>query len=125
MDHYHSTTGQHVKGKHLTFEERVIIQTRRKDGWSANRIAKELVCAPNTIRNEHRRDTVSLYHGKIRRYKASQGQKAYEQNRTNCCRHKVAKAETESLINVGLFHIGCSRVNIKLIYNRLFSVNTL
>ena len=31
MDHYHSTTGQHVKGKHLTFEERVIIQTRRKD----------------------------------------------------------------------------------------------
>ena len=87
MDHYHSTTGQHVKGKHLTFEERVIIQTRRKDGWSANRIAKELGCAPNTIRNELRRGTVNLYRGKVQRYKASQGQKTYEQNRTNCCRH--------------------------------------
>ncbi|MCH4005600.1 MAG: helix-turn-helix domain-containing protein [Eubacterium sp.] len=87
MDHYHSITGQHVKGKHLTFEERVIIQTRHKDGWSANRIAKELGCAPNTIRNELRRCTVILHHGKIQRYKASQGQKAYEQNRTNCCRH--------------------------------------
>ena len=87
MDHYHSTTGQHVKGKHLTFAERVIIQTRRKDGWSANRIAKELGCAPNTIRNELRRGTVNLYRGKVQRCKASQGQKTYEQNRIHCCRH--------------------------------------
>ena len=65
MDHYHSTTGQHVKGKHLTFEERIIIQTRRKDGWFANRIAKELGCAPNTIRNDLRRGTINLYRGKV------------------------------------------------------------
>ena len=31
MDHHYSTTPSR-KGKHLTFEERVIIQTRLKDG---------------------------------------------------------------------------------------------
>ncbi|MCT3409615.1 helix-turn-helix domain-containing protein, partial [Lactobacillus helveticus] len=30
---------QHVKGKHLSFEERVIIQTRLKDGCSIRAIA--------------------------------------------------------------------------------------
>ena len=34
MDSLHSTMNQHVKGKHLSFEERVIIQTRLKDGCS-------------------------------------------------------------------------------------------
>lgn len=87
MDHNHSTTGQHIKGKHLTFEDRVIIQTRRRDGWSPNRIAAEIGCAPNTVRNELRRGTVTLYHGKVHRYKATQGQQTYEKNRTNCCRH--------------------------------------
>ncbi|WP_196767640.1 helix-turn-helix domain-containing protein, partial [Lactobacillus gasseri] len=32
MDSLHSTMNQHVKGKHLSFEERVIIQLRLKDG---------------------------------------------------------------------------------------------
>ena len=41
MDSLHFTMNQHVKGKHLSFEERVIIQTRLKDGCSilANRAA--------------------------------------------------------------------------------------
>ena len=34
MDSLHSTMNQHVKGKHLSFEERVIIQLRLKDGYS-------------------------------------------------------------------------------------------
>ena len=34
MDFLHSAMNQHVKGKHLSFEERVIIQTRLKDGCS-------------------------------------------------------------------------------------------
>ena len=34
MDSLHSTMNQHIKGKHLSFEERVIIQLRLKDGWS-------------------------------------------------------------------------------------------
>ena len=63
MDHVYSTTTKHEKGKHLSYDERVLIQIRLKDGWSANKIAKEIGCAPNTVRNEIRRGTVSLYTG--------------------------------------------------------------
>ena len=34
MDSLYSTMNQRIKGKHLSFEERVIIQTRIKDGFS-------------------------------------------------------------------------------------------
>ena len=54
MDHVYSTTTKHEKGKHLSCDERVLIQIRLKDGWSANKIAKEIGCAPNTVRNEIR-----------------------------------------------------------------------
>ena len=86
MDQVHSTA-EHRKGKHLSFEERVVIQTRLKDGWTPNRIAGELGCAPNTVRNEIKRGTVTLYRGNIFRYKAKVGQAAYEKNREACCRH--------------------------------------
>ena len=62
IDQVHSTT-EHRKGKHLSFEERVVIQTRLKDGWTPNRIAGELGCVPNTVRNEIKRGTVTLYRG--------------------------------------------------------------
>lgn len=52
MDHLHSTTIEFKKGQHLTFEHRVLIQVRLEDGWNANRIAKEIGCSPNTVRNE-------------------------------------------------------------------------
>lgn len=87
MDQLHSTTTEHKKGKHLTFEDRVLIQTRLKDGRSITAIAKEIGCVPNTIRNEIRRGTVSLYNGNVSRYKAKTGQAAYEYNRQSCCRH--------------------------------------
>ncbi|WP_158589265.1 helix-turn-helix domain-containing protein [Atopobacter sp. AH10] len=61
MNDLYSTTIEHRKGQHLSFEHRVLIQTRLKDGWSPNKIAKEIRCAPNTIRNEIKRGTVSLY----------------------------------------------------------------
>ena len=86
MDQVHSTT-EHRKGKHLSYEERVVIQTRLKDGWNPSRIAKEIGCAPNTVRNEIKRGTVALYNGTVLRYKASAGQAAYEKNRAACCRH--------------------------------------
>ncbi|WP_455258514.1 helix-turn-helix domain-containing protein [Peptoniphilus asaccharolyticus] len=38
MDHVYSTTTKHEKGKHLSYDERVLIQIRLKDGWSANKI---------------------------------------------------------------------------------------
>ena len=64
-----------------------VFQTRLKDGWTPNRIAGELGCAPNTVRNEIKRGTVTLYRGNIFRYKAKVGQAAYEKNREACCRH--------------------------------------
>ena len=75
MDQVHSAT-EHRKGKHLSFEERVVIQTRLKDGWTPNRIAGELGCAPNTVRNEIKRGTVTLYRGNIFRYRAKVRQAA-------------------------------------------------
>ena len=60
MDHLHSTTTEHKKDKHLSYKERVVIQTSLKDGWTPNRIGREIGCAPNTVRNEIKRGTVSL-----------------------------------------------------------------
>lgn len=70
MDQLNSNT-HHQKGKHLSFEERVIIQTRFKDNLSPNKIAAELGCSPNTVRNEIKHGTVSLYNGNVQRYKAT------------------------------------------------------
>ena len=86
MDFLHFTMNQHVKGKHLSFEERVVIQTRIKDGLSLRAIARELGCSPSTISYEVKRGTVSLYHGKQRRYKADHGQSVYQANRYHCGR---------------------------------------
>ena len=44
MDSLHSIMPEHQKGKHLSFEQRVIIQTRLKDGCSIRAIARELCC---------------------------------------------------------------------------------
>ena len=72
MDHVHFTTTERKKGKRLSYDERILIQLRLKDNWSA----KEIGCAPNTVRNEIRRGNVSLYHGnslprKILNYRTS------------------------------------------------------
>lgn len=87
MDQVHSTTEQHVKGKHLTYDERMIIQIRHKEGCFPNHIAAEIGCAPNTVRNELRRGTIDLYNGHVQRYKAKQGQQVYEQNRMEYSEH--------------------------------------
>ena len=77
MDHLHFTTIEHKKGQHLSFEHRVLIQTRLKDGLSPNKIVQEIGCAPNTVLNEVKRGTVALYNENILRYKATIGQEAY------------------------------------------------
>ena len=110
MDHLHSTTIEHRKGQHLTFECRVLIQTRLKDGWSPNRIAKEIGCTPNTVRNEIKRGTVSLYKGNILRYKATADQDAYDRNRQSCCRHYdfFEKSNFISFVEQKIFEEGWS-----------------
>ena len=76
------------KVQHLSLEERVIIQTRLKDGWNTNKIANELGRSYNCIKTEIRRGMTPLYNGKVMRYKARTGQMVYELNRSNCVRNK-------------------------------------
>ena len=45
MDSLYSIMNQRIKGKHSSFEERVIIQTRIKDGFSLRAIAREFGCS--------------------------------------------------------------------------------
>ena len=85
---------QHIKGKHLSFEERVIIQLRLKDGYSLRAIARELNCSPSTISYEVKRGTVELY-GKVKRYKATQGHDAYQAHRKNCVRKSDFLSKTQ------------------------------
>lgn len=81
MDYSHPTTSSHVKGKHLSYEERVLIQIRLKDNCSIRAIAREIGCSPSTVSNEIAHGSVDLYNGHVTRYKASAGQEAYANNR--------------------------------------------
>ena len=91
MDQLNSTT-QRQKGKHLSFEKRVIIQTRLNDKHSPNKIAAELGCSPNTVRNEIKRGTIYLY------------------NRANSCRHceYINKLEFIAHVENSFFELGIS-----------------
>lgn len=83
MDSLHSTTDRREKNKHLTLEDRVVIQTMHKQGSSNRAIARELNCSPATITYELKRGSVTLYHGKVTRYKAKEGQNYYKEQRKN------------------------------------------
>ena len=85
MDNTNHTT-EHRKGQHLLSEERHEIEVRLKDGWTVYRIAKHLDRSYNTIKNEIKRGTVSLYNGKQKRYKADAGELVYKENRSSCRR---------------------------------------
>lgn len=87
MDYSHSTIASHIKGKHLSYEERVLIQIRLKDHYSIRAIAREIGCSSSTVSNEIARGSVALYNGHVTRYKASAGQKSYEDSRKHSCRH--------------------------------------
>lgn len=92
---HHST--EHKKGKHLTFFHRAVIQTRLKDKWSPYRIAKELGCSANTVRNEIRRGKATYYWGTDKEYHASVGQEVYQTHRANSHRTTKAKKRTRFL----------------------------
>ena len=85
MDNLNYTT-EHRKGQHLLNEERYEIEVRLKDGWSIYKIAKYLGRAYNTIKDEVERGTVTLYNGKIKRYKADEGKSVYLENRGHSTR---------------------------------------
>ena len=82
MDNSYSTISSHVKGSHLSYGDRMLIQIRLKAPYSIRAIACEIGCSPSTVSNEIARGVVTLYNSHIIRYKASVGQKSYERNRT-------------------------------------------
>lgn len=89
LSNSNTNTTEHKKGAHLTREERGMIQALHNIGYSPNRIAREVGCASNTVRNELRRGTPIKTSTKGRNpvYKAPRGQKVYEVNRLNSKRH--------------------------------------
>ncbi len=84
MDQVNNIT-KSEKNKHLNFRDRLLIELRRKDGFSGYRIAQKLGKARNTIYNEIRRGTITqIKNGKLfERYYAETGQAIYEKNRSN------------------------------------------
>lgn len=87
MDQLHSTTFSHKKGKHLSYEDRVIIQLRLKDNYSIRAIAREIGCSPTTVSNEIKRGTVLMYKNHSPHYRAKAGQTVYDNNRSHCGRN--------------------------------------
>ena len=92
MDNPNFST-EHRKRQHLTEEERHDIEVHLKDGWSKYKIARHLNRPYNTIKNEIRRGTVAIYHGKVFRYKANASRQQYLENR----RSSTMKENEESI----------------------------
>lgn len=85
-----TTNAPRRKGSHLTLEERVIIQTRRREKKSLRTIAREIHCSPSTVANELKRGQVLLYNGKRIGYRAAVGQDTYVAHRSACGRRSDA-----------------------------------
>ena len=85
MDKFHSNTIETSRKpeKHLTLDERGIIQALHQQGHSLRYIATIVSCAHTTIYNEIRRGTPKPKSNRGRRpqYTAKRGQKAYEEHR--------------------------------------------
>lgn len=96
MTHVNSNTNSR-KGKHLSYEERVKIESYKELGYSNRAIARILKRAPQTINNAIKRGTVRIIkqrqikNGKVYdydqySYSAEADHQAYLRNRQNCGR---------------------------------------
>ena len=85
IEQLHSNTIETSRkpGKHLTLDERGIIQALHQQGHSLRDIAAIVGCAHTTIYNEIRRGTPhpKSNRGRKPQYTAKRGQKAYEEHR--------------------------------------------
>ena len=85
MDQSHSNTIETSRklGKHLTLDERGMIQALHQQGYSLRDIATIVGCAHTTIYYEIRRGTPkpNSNRGRKPQYTAKRGQKAYEEHR--------------------------------------------
>lgn len=84
MDSTNNNTSNR-KHKHLILSERMKIELRLKDGFTAYKIAKELGRPINTVINEIKRGTTDqiVNRKKISIYLADHGQASYEKAREN------------------------------------------
>lgn len=99
MDHQNHNT-ESRKNKHLNYKERMTIELRLKDGFSAYKIAKELNRPINTVLNEIRRGTTTQIKQSnyIEIYLAYTGEAIYRNNRQNSCR-TFRRLECNDFIN--------------------------
>lgn len=99
MDHQNHNT-ESRKNKHLNYKERMTIELRLKDGFSAYKIAKELNSPINTILNEIRCGTTTqIKQGNyIEMYIADTGEAIYRNNSHNSCR-TFRRLECNDFIN--------------------------
>lgn len=86
---YPNNNTESRKNKHLNFKERMTIQLRLEDGFTAYKISKELGRPINTILNEIRRGTTTqIRQGNyVEIYLADTGEAVYEKHRLNSCRN--------------------------------------
>ena len=82
------------KGKHLTLDERGMIQALHEEKRSLRKIAAVLNCSPSTICLELKRGTPKRNgnRGRNPKYNAKRGQEVYEENRTRSKRHYIINA---------------------------------
>lgn len=94
----HNTESQ--KNKHLTFKERVVIETKLREGFTGYKIAQILNRNRGTIYNEIERGTTTqIIQGKrYEIYLADTGQAIYERNRLNSCR-RFKRLDCSDFIN--------------------------
>jgi len=69
MDHVYFTTTKHEKGKHLSYDERVLIQIRLKDGGQLTKSLKKsaVLQTPFVMRCA---EVLSPYSGNVKCHKA-------------------------------------------------------
>ena len=110
-------------GKHLTLDERGIIQALHQQGHSLRYIATIVGCAHTTIYNEIRRGTPKPKNNRGRRpqYTAKSGQKAYEEHRKHSRKPlKIYCDDCEPFINWMVTQVREKRWSM---YRRLLSVS--
>jgi len=88
MDQSYSNTYENSRklGKHLSLDERGVIQILHRQGMSLRGIAAEVGCAHTTVMYELRRGTPqhSGHRGRPPIYVAKRGQTAYNEHRKHC-----------------------------------------
>ena len=103
MNQKHFNINEEVRkpGKHLSLDERGMIQALNQKGYSLRAIANVIGCAPSTIHYELKRGTPNCKgkRGRKPSYKAKYGQKVYENHRRNSKRQcKIDKKDCKPFL---------------------------